>query len=520
MNKFDAIVVGSGPSGTMCASQLLKKNIKVLMIDYGLTIEEKYLNLISELKNLDKQQWNYNIRKKLFNNKDNSKDLTKKFHFGSDYIFRDSTTKLGILLSEIEYQPTISEGGLSNIWGGSLYNYNDEDLSDWPIKHDHLEKYYEIALNYIGLNNCYKNKQIIKKENLSPSLQIKSLINYLNKNKGELVNKNIFFEDSIHALSDNNISKCIYCGSCLLGCVHSLIYTSKETLQELQLHSNFSYQKGFIVKKFNEKKEIEVICEDQNKNKRIFKCNKLFLGSGFLSTTKIVMNSYETKEKLLLRGIDSQHFIFPVILKKNSLNVEKENLYTLSQLFMILNKSNYKEKSFLQFYSFNDQILNFFKKKLGIFYNFFDFLLKKFLLGRILIVQGFLHSDYSSEAAFVFDKEKNILEVKAISKKNKINKINNIIKLLSNNSMILGFYPLKFFLKISKYGRGYHSGGTFPMKNNPMKIGETDIFGRPYKFNNVHIVDSSIFPSIPAGPITLTVMANSLRIADNFDKIR
>ena len=53
-----------------------------------------------------------------------------------------------------------------------------------------------------------------------------------------------------------------------------------------------------------------------------------------------------------------------------------------------------------------------------------------------------------------------------------------------------------------------------------IKIGETDIFGRPYQFDNVHIVDSSIFPSIPAGPITLTVMANSLRIADNFDKIK
>ena len=45
---------------------------------------------------------------------------------------------------------------------------------------------------------------------------------------------------------------------------------------------------------------------------------------------------------------------------------------------MILNKRNYKEKSFLQFYSFNDQILNFFKNKLlkntGIFINASAFL--------------------------------------------------------------------------------------------------------------------------------------------------
>ena len=58
------------------------------------------------------------------------------------------------------------------------------------------------------------------------------------------------------------------------------------------------------------------------------------------------------------------------------------------------------------------------------------------------------------------------------------------------------------------------------LNNEPIYLFHTDIFGRPYKFNNVHIVDSSIFPSIPAGPITLTVMANSLKIADNFDKIR
>ena len=191
MSKFDAIVVGSGPSGIICASQLLKKNIKVLMIDYGLTIEEKYLNLINELKNLDKKQWNYNVRKKLFNNQNNSKDLTKKFNFGSDYIFKDSTTKLGILPSEIDYKPTMSEGGLSNIWGGTLYNYNDEDLLDWPIKHNHLEKYYEIALNYIGLNNKHINFVVDKNPNKSGKYLPGSKIPIISPNE-IIKRKNVF----------------------------------------------------------------------------------------------------------------------------------------------------------------------------------------------------------------------------------------------------------------------------------------------------------------------------------------
>jgi choline dehydrogenase-like flavoprotein len=60
-------------------------------------------------------------------------------------------------------------------------------------------------------------------------------------------------------------------------------------------------------------------------------------------------------------------------------------------------------------------------------------------------------------------------------------------------------------------GRGYHSGGSFPMREVP-GVGETDFLGRPYGRTRTHIVDSSVFPTIPAATITLSVMANAWRI--------
>ena len=54
------------------------------------------------------------------------------------------------------------------------------------------------------------------------------------------------------------------------------------------------------------------------------------------------------------------------------------------------------------------------------------------------------------------------------------------------------------------------------MKNNPSHF-ESDSNGRPYGFEKVHIVDASIFPSIPATTITLSIMANSYRIANAYD---
>jgi choline dehydrogenase-like flavoprotein len=42
---------------------------------------------------------------------------------------------------------------------------------------------------------------------------------------------------------------------------------------------------------------------------------------------------------------------------------------------------------------------------------------------------------------------------------------------------------------------------------------ETDVFGRLPGWKRVHLVDASVFPSIPATTITLTAMANAHRIA-------
>jgi choline dehydrogenase-like flavoprotein len=50
------------------------------------------------------------------------------------------------------------------------------------------------------------------------------------------------------------------------------------------------------------------------------------------------------------------------------------------------------------------------------------------------------------------------------------------------------------------------------MRAQPSRF-ESDRWGRPYGFERVHVVDATVFPSIPSGPITISVMANAHRIA-------
>ena len=42
---------------------------------------------------------------------------------------------------------------------------------------------------------------------------------------------------------------------------------------------------------------------------------------------------------------------------------------------------------------------------------------------------------------------------------------------------------------------------------------ETDLWGCVPGLPSVHVVDSSVLPTIPAGPLAFTVMANAHRIA-------
>jgi len=56
------------------------------------------------------------------------------------------------------------------------------------------------------------------------------------------------------------------------------------------------------------------------------------------------------------------------------------------------------------------------------------------------------------------------------------------------------------------------------MRASPTGL-QSDLLGRPAGLRRIHLIDSSVFPSIPPTTITYTVMANAQRIAAQFDQL-
>ena len=78
----------------------------------------------------------------------------------------------------------------------------------------------------------------------------------------------------------------------------------------------------------------------------------------------------------------------------------------------------------------------------------------------------------------------------------------------------LGFVAATPALHIAAPGRGFHTGGAFPMNDRSSDSdARSDVLGRPAGWRRIHLVNASVFPTIPATTITYTTMANAHRIA-------
>jgi len=90
-------------------------------------------------------------------------------------------------------------------------------------------------------------------------------------------------------------------------------------------------------------------------------------------------------------------------------------------------------------------------------------------------------------------------------------RIKKLLRALLRQSHRLGGMVVPPMLQVPRPGRGFHSGGSLPMRTTPGKF-ESDVLGRPHGWSRVHVVDASVLPSIPATTITFSVMANAHRI--------
>jgi choline dehydrogenase-like flavoprotein len=518
-------VIGSGPAGVACASALLARGARVLMLDAGIKLESDRARIVGELAPKKSSDWPSSQVTAIHGDAGaNLKGLPDKNLFGSDFPYRETVEKIPWRGQDVGVCPSLGLGGLSNVWGASMLPFRDDDIADWPIKKADLADHYRAVTEITGFSGRRDDLEEIlplyanNPAALKSSRQATSFLAGLERQRDALRARGWRFGQSRLAVRPTDSPKgrgCVYCGYCMTGCVYGCIFNAADTVRELQQNDNFRYESDVIVTRLREQSGT-VSIEGFHRITGAplsFEAGRVYLAAGVIPTAQIVLRSQDAFDRpLTLR--DSQYFLFPILRARGVSGVDSEALYTLSQAFLELSHPRISRHSVhLQVYTYSDTIASAVRQSLGP--------LKMFarpILNRLLIVQGYLHSDESTSIQMTLRRDgnsnggKDYLELKGVPNPETKGAVKRVLRELQGQFRALGGFVVPPMLQISLPGRGFHCGGSLPMRAQQPTDFETDCLGRPRGWSRVHVVDASVLPSVPATTITFSVMANAHRI--------
>jgi choline dehydrogenase-like flavoprotein len=519
-------VVGSGPAGVACAKALLDAGRRVRMLDAGVTLEAERVGLVEKLKQARPEAWApADLAAYQAGMNPDVGGVPLKLVYGSDFAYRDADEHLGTRYDNVGLRPSFAKGGLSNVWGAAMMPFLESDMEEWPFKLSALAPHYEAVLQLTGLAACHDRLEeqfplyTGSFSELRPSGQCQQLLERMERNREALSRAGIRFGRSRLAARGTLASAaggCVYCRLCMYGCPYGYIYTSADTVEQLQGNANFSYQSGVVIDQVRESaRGVELLgYELASRRPLAWQGSRAFLAAGTMSTTRILLRSLGAYDQTTWFK-DSQYFLLPLLLLRKVRGATREWLHALTQVFLEMSNPRQQDTSVhVQIYSNNDLINQAVAGAFGPLQRPLGFLVRD-LQERMLIAQGFIHSRQSSRIAVCLRKDaatgKERLELRADLNPEAKARVREAVLKLCKQAWRLGAMPLPVMLKTAEPGRSFHSGGSFPMSGEPRGF-QTDLLGRPPGWNRVHAVDATVFPSIPATTITFSAMANAHRI--------
>ena len=518
-------IIGSGPSGVSCAYALLRQGRKVTLLDAGLELETTRSRQVVALQSIPLEQWGPGKRAFLKEGMGaDIRGIPTKLAYGSDFAYRGVAGATEIRLDMASVATSYAQGGFSNVWGSAVLPYRQGDMEDWPIDGERLARHYRAVFEFMPLTARRDSLETLfplyaqSYEPVQMSRQAAAMLGDMDRHASSLAAKGVQYGAArlaVHARQNGH--ECARCGLCMYGCPYHLIYSTRTTLRQLQQNPDFHYVSGFQAKRVEETAELVKISGIRLPGHAVesFAGERVYLACGFLETTALLLRSLDEYDRVT-PAADSQYFLLPFLRFRGMAGVRTESLHTLAQLFLEINDPNVSPYTVhLQAYTYND---------------LFDLAVRSALWGagrvlptaalvsRLLLFQGYLHSSQSGRLAIELRRQSSgddLLHVSATEPPETKRQIGAVIRKLFTTAGDLRAVPLPSQLRVGAPGRGFHGGGSLPMRRHPQGL-ETDVFGRPAGLRRIHAVDSSIFPSIPATTITLTAMANAHRIGDEW----
>ena len=443
---YDVLIAGGGLSSMAFLTSYAKTNKKI----YVISPIRKKRNILKANSHITK-----NLPPQYLNKKN---EIDNYFYWNKLKVNRSS-----YLIGSLGY------GGLSNTWGYQIEKNFNEDISHFSKKNRNLIKE---SFNFFFSNT--KNRTISKSGIFNKILNTRFKNFFFNKvDIAKLNNKKSFTLNEKNKMNSKNFYN---------------YYLKNKNIIFLD----------FVIKSIQKKKNlVELNVIDSNNVKKKIYAKKLVLATGTIITTKLVSDYLKMENEIKIKHHPRLILSFlskkPIFLKKK---IESE--------LKVFSKTN---KNFvMDFRSNANSIMKIIKKNFNsiIVDLFLDIFKNKLIFSNVFLTSKYsnLYMKKESEYTVIFSKKNN-------KKKNKINKIKNIVLELKNDlinkNIILPFY--KTF--IPDAGADYHYFGSITVSKKKFGINENCQLNAN---KNIYIIDGSSIDYkntfFPMG----VIMANARRI--------
>jgi choline dehydrogenase-like flavoprotein len=516
-----AVVIGSGPAGAAAAQGLCDRGVDVTMLDAGDTIEAGRMELFDDLARSDPERWPQGLAQRVRGAfPADIAHVPHKPAYGSLFPYVLDDPDLPIACTHAETLSSLAYGGLSNAWGAAVLPFRRRDIADWPISLEQLEPHYKAVLDFVPLAaERDELAQALPLYSDTPATlrrggQAAALLQHLRRHARALRRAGFVFGASRLAVvaAGEDPGHCRCCGLCMYGCPYGSIYNSARTVEALARDGKIDYRGGVYVDRLSESGGSVVVDFHERSRPREagrLTASRVFVACGSISTTRLMFESMGYTQRAH-RLQDSQYFAIPMLTRGAVPVGVATQGNTLAQVFIELEDARISGHAIhLQVYGYNDIMLSALARRLPVGEETLERFLQP-LLGRMVVIQGFMHSADSPGLEIACDAGS--LRVKGDEQGAAAARVRRLTRRLAVHARLLGMAPVPGVAHVGVPGKSNHLGGSLPMRREPGPL-ESDTLGRVLGWERVHVVDASVFPSIPATTVTLSVMANAHRIA-------
>ncbi|MEY4401288.1 MAG: hypothetical protein RL072_1153 [Actinomycetota bacterium] len=451
--------------------------------------------------------------------------VPRKLVFGSDYFYSSEQVESVGNSDFAEGSPPWSpaRGGFSVGWGAAVLPPAPTDIVDWPVSHDELLAHMRLVLEGVPLSEpddelcqVFGRLRGSAADQLMLSVGQRQLLERLQRTRVSDQTRRVLVGQSrlLTQASEGSTSHCRMCGHCSSGCVYGSIYTAEQEFDRWVLERKIDYRSGVTVFQIRERGEATIVRFVSDDRTQTIEAGRLFLAAGAVNTTRVLLNS--SPDEMRSAVIRRTGYNVQIYASASRISIDWPNVNTQTSHFVaLLDRDITPHWAHVQVGQPNELIL----RRLGLDHSNIGSVfgrMSRMVAGRLVSAALNVHSDHGPTYEVQIERDDERLPKMrtrqswdSTSRKT----VDAYSARLATSLRRGGFFRVPFARQDSGAALTYHFGASFPMSAEPTAPHHTDVLGRPFGWQRVHVVDTSVLPAIPATTVGLLTMSNAHRIA-------